>query len=166
MFELLHPYGFNAAQLKDIYRSLEGESGRLFYSGDYVLLRDRDYLLLKKREALADAPHKILHHEIREIDAGFEVPRDPKIACLDADKLKEPLTLRRWQSGDKFIPFGMHGFKKVRDYLRDRKLTLFEKENQYVVCSGDDIVWLVNERTDNRFRVTENTRRVMLLWME
>jgi len=166
LFELLHPYGFNAAQLKDIYRSLEGESGRLFYSGDYVLLRDRDYLLLKKREALADAPHKILHHEVREIDAGFEVPRDPKIACLDADKLKEPLTLRRWQSGDKFIPFGMHGFKKVRDYLRDRKLTLFEKENQYVVCSGDDIVWLVNERTDNRFRVTENTRRVMLLWME
>lgn len=53
-----------------------------------MLLRDRDYLLLKKREALADAPHKILHHEVREIDTGFEVPRDPKIACLDADKLK------------------------------------------------------------------------------
>lgn len=164
LFELLYPYGFNAAQLKDIYRSLEAESGRLFYADDYVLLRDRDYLLLKKREA-ADTPH-ILHQEVREVHAGFKVSRDPKIACLDADKLKEPLTLRRWQSGDKFVPFGMHGFKKVRDYLRDRKLSLFEKENQYVVCSGDDIVWLVNERTDNRFRVTEKTYRVMLLWME
>ncbi len=166
LFELFHPYGFNAAQLKDIYRSLEAESGRLFYSENYVLLRDRDCLLLKKRESLPDVSHKILHHEVREMETGFKVSRDPKIACLDADKLVEPLTLRRWQSGDKFIPFGMNGFKKVRDYLRDRKFTLFEKDNQCVVCSGNDIVWLVNERTDNRFRVTENTRRVMLLWVE
>ena len=115
---------------------------------------------------MPDVSHKILHHEVREMETGFKVSRDPKIACLDADKLVEPLTLRRWQSGDKFIPFGMNGFKKVRDYLRDRKFTLFEKDNQCVVCSGNDIVWLVNERTDNRFRVTENTRRVMLLWVE
>ena len=76
------------------------------------------------------------------------------------------MTLRKWQAGDKFIPFGMRGFKKVRDYLRDRKFSRFDKENQYVVCSGEDIVWLVNERTDNRFRVTENTRKVILLRVE
>lgn len=167
LFELLHPYGFNAIQLKNIYRSLGTESGKLFYSENYVLLRDRDYLFLKRREeSKEDDQSYTLHQEICQIEDGFEVSRNPELACLDADTVKEPLVLRRWQSGDKFVPFGMHSFKKVRDYLRDRKYSLFEKENQYVVCSGENIVWLVNERTDNRFRVTEKTQRVLKLWID
>ncbi|WP_300729965.1 tRNA lysidine(34) synthetase TilS [uncultured Bacteroides sp.] len=165
LFELLHPYGFNASQLKDIYRSLEAESGRLFYSDAYVLLRNRDTLQLKRREELVEHAVPVLHQRIVERDASFVLSKDPKIACLDADKLKGELTLRKWKSGDKFVPFGMKGFKKVRDYLRDRKFSLFEKENQYVVCRGEDIVWLVNERTDNRYRVTDETKRVMMLWV-
>jgi tRNA(Ile)-lysidine synthase len=166
LFELLHPYGFNAVQLKNIYRSLGTESGKLFYSENYVLLRDRDYLFLKRREESKEDQSYTLHQEICQIEDGFEVSRNPELACLDADTVKEPLVLRRWQSGDKFVPFGMHSFKKVRDYLRDRKYSLFEKENQYVVCSGENIVWLVNERTDNRFRVTEKTQRVLKLWID
>ena len=165
LFELLHPYGFNASQLKDIYRSLEAESGRLFYSDAYVLLRNRDTLQLKRREELVEHAVPVLHQRIVERDASFVLSKDPKIACLDADKLKGELTLRKWKSGDKFVPFGMKGFKKVRDYLRDRKFSLFEKENQYAVCRGEDIVWLVNERTDNRYRVTDETKRVMMLWV-
>ena len=166
LFELLHPYGFHAVQLKNIYRSLGTESGKLFYSENYVLLRDRDYLFLKRREESKEDQSYTLHQEICQIEDGFEVSRNPELACLDADTVKEPLVLRRWQSGDKFVPFGMHSFKKVRDYLRDRKYSLFEKENQYVVCSGENIVWLVNERTDNRFRVTEKTQRVLKLWID
>ena len=82
---------------------------------------------------------------------------------MDADTVKEPLVLRRWQSGDKFVPFGMKGKKKVSDYLTDRKFSLFQKENQYVVCSADRIVWLVGERSDDRFRVTEDTKRVLII---
>jgi tRNA(Ile)-lysidine synthase len=63
--------------------------------------------------------------------------------------------------GDKFIPFGMKGFKSVRNYLRDKKFSRFEKERQWVVCDGDRIVWLVNERVDNRFRVMPETRLVI-----
>ena len=162
LFELLHPLGFNSAQLNDIYRSLDGESGRLFYSADYVVLRDRDCLLVRKREETEEVVWT-LQQETVEVNAGFQVPKDVHVACLDASKVKAPLVLRKWQAGDKFVPFGMRGFKKVRDYLRDRKYSLFDKENQYVVCAGDDIVWLVNERTDNRFRVTGQTRRVLML---
>ena len=98
------------------------------------------------------------------VDDDFCVPRDKGIACLDADSLPQgEVTMRVWRSGDRFVPFGMKGFKKVRDYLRDRKQSLFEKESQRVVCVGDEIVWLVGERTDNRFRVTSNTRRVLKL---
>ena len=71
--------------------------------------------------------------------------------------------MRVWSSGDRFIPLGMQNYKKVRDYLRDRKMSLFEKEKQQVVVSGGEIVWLVNERIDQRFRVTGQTRRVLLL---
>ena len=149
LFELLHPYGFNAVQLKNIYRSLGTESGKLFYSENYVLLRDRDYLFLKRREESKEDQSYTLHQEICQIEDGFEVSRNPELACLDADTVKEPLVLRRWQSGDKF-----------------GKYSLFEKENQYVVCSGENIVWLVNERTDNRFRVTEKTQRVLKLWID
>lgn len=167
LFELLHPYGFNAAQLKDIYRSLEAaEAGKLFYAGKYVLLRDRDYLYLKEREEGQNQKVLVLHQDICKVESGFEVPRTSRVAYLDAVKIKEPLVLRRWQPGDRFIPFGMQGFKKVSDYLCDRKFSLFQKENQYVVCSGEDIVWLVNERTDNRFRVTEHTQRVLILCVE
>ena len=57
----------------------------------------------------------------------------------------------------------MKGKKKVSDYLTDRKFSLFQKENQYVVCSAGQIVWLVGERSDDRFRVTEDTKRVLII---
>ena len=57
----------------------------------------------------------------------------------------------------------MKGKKNVSDYLTDRKFSVYQKDNQYVVCSGETIVWLVDERIDNRFRVTEETKRVLLI---
>ncbi len=161
LFELLHPLGFNSAQLGDIYRSLDGESGRLFHAPMYTVLRDRGCLIIKKREEEGFTP--CLYQELMEVEAGFRVPHERETAYVDASRIQTPLVLRKWRPGDKFVPFGMRGFKKVRDYLRDRKYSLFEKENQYVVCAGEDIVWLVNERTDNRFRVTEHTRQVWVL---
>lgn len=83
----------------------------------------------------------------------------------DADKVIRPLIIRKWQKGDKFVPFGMTG-KNVSDYLTDRKLSLFEKENQYVVCSDEKIIWLVGERSDNRFRITNTTKRVMIIRLQ
>lgn len=68
--------------------------------------------------------------------------------------------------GDKFVPFGMTGKKNVSDYLTDRKFSLFEKENQYVVCSDEKIIWLVGERSDNRFRITNTTKRVMIIRLQ
>ena len=166
LFELLRPYGVNASQLHDIFRSMEnGESGRRFYTQEYDLLLDRDVLLIRRHEVKNVTP--VLKQEVLIVDGDFCVPRDKSIACLDADALPDrKLTLRLWHGGDRFVPFGMKGFKKVRDYLRDRKLSLFEKESQWVVCAGEDIVWLVNERTDNRFRVTSDTQRVLMLTVQ
>jgi tRNA(Ile)-lysidine synthase len=82
---------------------------------------------------------------------------------LDADKVTLPLEIRKWKKGDKFIPFGMKGKKNVSDYLTDKKFSLFQKDNQYVACSKGEIIWLVGERTDDRFKITEKTQRALIL---
>ena len=126
---------------------------------------DREYLLLQTRtieDTTGQAPQLCI--ETRHLSDNFVIPKEKDVACLDADKVMKPLIIRKWQKGDKFVPFGMTGKKNISDYLTDRKFSLFEKENQYVVCSSDDkIIWLIGERSDNRFRITNTTKRVMII---
>ena len=162
LHEVLSPKGFNVSQIRDIYRSLSSsQSGKRFFTNEWEVLRDREYLWIQKKDSSPLIPELII--EEIERTPSFVIPRDKHIACLDADKLNHPLTIRKWERGDKFIPLGMNGKKKVSDYLTDKKFSLFQKENQYVVCSGEDIVWLVNERTDHRYRITDSTQRILLI---
>ena len=110
--------------------------------------------------------NSVLYFELRDIDdiQGFGVPEH--IAQVDADKLKYPLTVRRWQEGDWFIPYGMSGRKKVSDYLIDHKVPLPEKARQFVLLSGDEIVWLVGRRIDDRYRLTAETENVLRITKE
>lgn len=166
LFEILHPMGFNTAQIGDVYRSLYGQSGKRFVSEKWRVIRDRDSLLVEgNAESVPFAPPFRLEKEEREYTPDVELPRDKRVACFDADKLNEPLTLRLWRTGDTFVPFGMKGRKKVSDYLTDRKFSLSQKERQWVLCCGERIAWLIGERTDNRFRVDEQTRRVVFYRM-
>jgi tRNA(Ile)-lysidine synthase len=80
---------------------------------------------------------------------------------VDASKLVFPLQLRRWREGDIFYPFGMKQQKKVSDFFINNKLSLIEKEQSWLIVSGDDIVWIVGQRMDNRFRVTDKTTEVV-----
>ena len=162
LHEILFPKGFNGSQIQDIYRTLSSsQSGKRFFSAEWEVLRDREYIWIKKKTPTQSIP-EIMMEEI-ERTPSFVIPRDKHIACLDADKINRPLTIRKWERGDKFVPLGMNGKKNVSDYLTDKKYSLFQKENQYVVCCGEDIVWLVNERTDHRYRITDNTQRIMLI---
>ena len=167
LFELLHPYGFNSSQIKDIYQSLFGQSGRRFHSSQWEVLRDRDSLILHSfnGEEINHIP-PTLTYETVDITPDFIIPRDKHIACLDADKVTLPLIVRKWQAGDKFTPLGMKGKKNVSDYLTDRKFTLFQKEHQYVACQGDKIVWLIGERIDNAYRIDTDSKRALIVRQE
>ena len=160
LFEILHPLGFNAAQVGDIYRSLDGQPGKFFLASGWRVIKDRESLLL---EPVTEGLPPSLDMEEREYTPDFVIPRTSDIACLDADRLSLPLALRRWEHGDVFVPFGMTGKKKVSDYLIDRKFSLSQKERLWVLCSGNDIIWLVGERLDNRFRITSSTRRILIV---
>ncbi|WP_321517941.1 tRNA lysidine(34) synthetase TilS [uncultured Bacteroides sp.] len=165
LFEILYPLGFNSAQADDIFLSLERQSGRKFLSSSWMVVRDRTHLLIKdlSLQAAETEDKPVIEEERLPYSLDFVIPRDKKTACFDADKLEYPLTLRKWQAGDKFVPFGMKGKKNVSDYLTDAKFSILEKENMYVLCSGEQIVWLVGERTDNRFRIDKDTKNVLIL---
>jgi tRNA(Ile)-lysidine synthase len=105
--------------------------------------------------------NSVLYYEHTDIDNVSDYNAPAEIAYLDEQKLVYPLTLRRWQEGDSFIPFGMMGRKKVSDLLTDRKMSVVEKSRQFVLLSGDDIVWVVGRRLDDRFAVTKRTERVL-----
>mgnify|MGYP002513954079 CR=1 FL=1 len=92
---------------------------------------------------------------------GLQEALPEQVAFLDEQKLRYPLTLRRWREGDSFIPFGMAGRKKVGDYLTDQKVPIVERNRQFVLVSGEDIVWIVGRRTDERFRVGAKTENIL-----
>ncbi len=162
LHEWLHPYGFTSAQERDILRNIDGPSGAVYESPTHRLLRDRQGLVLSAKND--DAGECALSYQLVETgDAKAFLrtqPLDDLHAYLDADKLTLPLQMRHPQQGDRFCPFGMKGSRLISDFLTDLKLNRFEKERQWLLVSGNDIVWVVGHRSDNRYRVTEDTRRI------
>ena len=181
VYELLSSqYVFKGDVCDALCRALsEAATGRRFYAREYVATVDRGRILVE-RIAPGDAcevtveqgtqrsycGNMVLYFEACDIDdiRAYDVPE--QVALLDADLLRYPLRLRRCREGDTFIPFGMEGRKKVSDYLIDRKVSLPEKQRQFVLLSGDEIVWLVGRRIDDRYRLTDRTENVLRITKE
>lgn len=160
LHEVLSPLGFNTTQISDLFHALNGQSGKKFLAADYQVIKDREWLLIDKRNTPQEP---LLDYQTMELSPDFQIPKDKDTVCFDADLLTAPLTLRLCQTGDSFVPFGMKGRKKVSDYLTDRKFSIFQKERQWALCCGKDIIWLVGERPDNRFRIDKHTRKILLV---
>lgn len=160
LYELLRDKSFNQHQLADILKATEGQSGKQFFSEKWMVLKDRDWLIIN--ELKEQQPPQLSYQEMIR-DSHFHWTTDKHIAYLDADKIKDELYLRKWQEGDWFVPLGMKGKKLVSDYLTDRKFSRIEKEQQYVLCHQNDIVWLVGERIDQRYCITDSTKRVIIV---
>lgn len=157
IYEWLKDKGFTSTQQKEIAESLESTSGKIWESRSHRLLKDRDKLIIqeknKQQEDLQIAQEQVI--EISETG--------PHLAYFDKDKLTAPITFRTPKEGDWFIPFGMKGKKLISDYLTDIKATRFEKENQILALCGEDIIWVVGHRSDNRYRVDKNTKQIIRL---
>ena len=157
LHEWLHPCGFNASQLSDIQHHISGQAGKIWESPTHRLLRDRGHLLLIVKQEDTDEP-------VIEMNETSEIgPTGAEFAYVDADLITAPLVIRKVQNGDWFVPFGMKGRKLLSDFLTNQKLSRFQKERQWVLCHGKDIVWVIGLRSDNRFRVTPQTKRIIQL---
>ncbi len=162
LFEILYPLGFSPEQVRSIFRALPGQPGRQFAgSRGWRAIKDREMLLLVKTDTHKEiAPFRLVTQTILRTP-DFVIPREKQIACIDADKIHAPLEIRKWQPGDKFVPLGMKGKKLLSDFLTDLKYSLPRKEQQWLVCCDNQIVWVIGERIDDRFRIDEKTERVM-----
>ena len=174
LYELLKEYGFSRWVSAEVFDALRKESGKVFYSKTHRLLKDRAYLWIvplereaEKTSFLLDPSREIYREPVgltfRElpITPDFQIEKNRRFAYFDADKLRLPLTLRKWREGDWFVPFGMKGRQKLSDYFSDHKFSRIEKEKAWLLCSGDAIIWLIGERADNRFRIDSGTKRVL-----
>jgi tRNA(Ile)-lysidine synthase len=176
LFEIISPYGFNPKQAEKIWISLDSESGKMFYSKNYSLNKDREFIFITKIEAL-DKQRKFYIDEATEyISEPFElsieeiawknsntISHDTNVLFADAQTIEFPLIIRRWQAGDFFQPFGMKGFKKLSDFFIDQKISKTEKENIWVVESANRIIWVVDHRLDDRVKINFNTKNVLKL---
>jgi len=172
LFEFLKPYGFHSRDVINIIDSLDAISGKLFYSEEYQILRDREYLVLSKKVDKESGEYEFSDNESIQVgekrfesrsferSSDFKFSTNPQIACFDAAKLSFPLKLRKWQEGDIFHPIGMKGRKKVSDYFIDNKFSLTDKENAWLLISGDDIIWLAGHRMDDRYKITKKTESI------
>lgn len=165
---LRHKGNFDWEALKKLDTTINGQN---FSNETHDLTHNRGILILRKASKNQDHAFEIntetrhlefpLRWESGHISAeAVEIKKEPHRAYLDAALLKFPLTLRKWREGDRFVPLGMKGFKKLSDFFTDQKFSAFDKERQWLLCSGTDIVWVVGHRIDERYKLSESTKTV------
>jgi tRNA(Ile)-lysidine synthase len=142
-------------------------------SPKYEAIKDRDYIIVRKTVPKTNTKITIqsvendeitycnLHFEIFDKPNNFQVENNQQIALLDADIVEFPLVVRNFEKADFFYPLGMNQKKLLSDFFIDLKLNLFEKEDIQVLISGEDIIWIIDKRIDNRFKITNETKRIL-----
>lgn len=164
LYELLSDFGFT--EWNDVVNLLDAQTGKQLFSKTHRLLKNRDELLLTQIEVIEGEEIIVPQEGIKTpIQLKIEVVKEIEevannIIYVSSEILQFPMTLRRWKEGDAFYPFGMKGKKKLSKYFKDEKLSVYDKEKVWVLCSGEQIVWIVNYRMDNRFRVSEDTETI------
>jgi tRNA(Ile)-lysidine synthase len=174
MHEIFSCFGFAAHQIPELKKLFDAPTGKYITSDQYRVLKNRNWLLVEPVIVLeqiirivdqADS-QLVLNNcvlKFQKVAAGHEIKNDNQQALLNLNKLKFPLIVRKWKAGDYFYPLGMKKKKKVSRFMTDLKLSLSEKEQQWVVESDKKIIWVVGRRIDERFKVEENTPNRLLV---
>lgn len=169
LFALFQEYGFSEFEnLRDL---LDAMSGKYIESKTHRLLKDREYLWLSPLELdRNDIDNFAISKEDKKIDTPISLTfldvverneNTPTIIYVDKNALKYPLQVRKWKKGDYFYPLGLSGKKKVSKFFKDEKVPVALKDKQWLLCSGDDIVWIIGKRADERFKVSADTTTIL-----
>lgn len=173
LYQWLKDFGFLA--WNDIYNLVTAQSGKTVFSQDFILLKDRHFLILypksenevhqefyiDKSDIKVNIPLKLSFCNVDDISVT-----DSNSIFVDENKLQFPLLLRKWKDGDYFYPFGMTGKKKLSKYFKDEKLSLLDKSNIWILLSDNKIVWIINKRMDDQFKVDSNTTTILKITIQ
>jgi tRNA(Ile)-lysidine synthase len=175
LYELFKPFSVNNAQLNDLIKVINGRTGGCINTSSYRIIKNRKELIISSRSfeketyytindlsGFSDIPG-IVSAISFERSNNFVIPSDSSVAGLDSEKISFPLIIRGWEEGDRFYPLGMNRKKKLSDYFTDNKYSRIDKEKIRILESGGRIVWLIGDRIDNRFRITDSTKKVFLI---
>lgn len=168
LYQWLKKYDFKA--WNDIAHLVEAQSGKQIFSATHVLLKNRNELIVaKKEEEVATKSFRIT-----SVESSVNFPlklslcnqcnvntSDKNTIFVDINLLQFPLLIRKWHEGDSFYPFGMRGKKKLSKYFKDEKLSLLEKKEIWVLESNAEIVWIIGHRADNRFIPNNETKNIL-----
>ncbi len=166
-FLLFQEYGFMNSE--EIEKLLGSTSGKALRSDTHRLIKDRTTLILvalkpEERQCFfleegqdrLDDPIQLWLEEVSTVGTFSK-----NILYVDKEKLNYPLKLRKWEIGDYFYPLGMEGRKKLSKFFKDEKFDAIAKEEQWLLCSGNEVVWVIGKRPDERFKVTKDTQEIL-----
>jgi tRNA(Ile)-lysidine synthase len=140
---------FTSENLTDVIEKLDTEQS-LELTKKYQLFDNRRIVLDKLNIARVKKGYFIGHNE----------------ALLDSDKIVMPITVGYRQPGDKFIPLGMTGMKKLKDFFIDEKINKFDRDKIFVFRDSEKIIWIGGKRVDDRVKIDDDTQNALLLRIE
>ncbi len=175
VYEIIKEYGFTSHQTGEAIKILNSDSGKYISSATHKIIKNRSWIIIAPHNTLK-ASNILINKDDKEIEfeegilkietvqrANHKITADKNIALTDADSITFPLLLRKWKQGDYFYPLGMKkksgalAKKKLSKFFIDQKIPIQEKEKIWVLESNKKIVWILNNRIDDRFKVTDRT---------
>lgn len=173
LYHLIENFGFHYSICDQVINP-NIQSGKAFYSDEFILLVDRKYFFISKRSTRSNHGFQLIsgygkiemgNQELHlfECDCGKPKKSLSNEIIIDLDKINFPLIWRFWQPGDAFIPLGMRSHKKISDLLIDEKYSILQKDQVTVLVSGDKIVWVVGVRLSEEFKITPDSSRAVCI---
>lgn len=175
IFELFRSFGVSGTNVKDLIKIIGGRTGGQLFTHTHRLVKNRKEIIVSALSEYGNEAYiagsvselklvpGIVSVRISSVTKSFRIPSRPESACLDLNAISFPLIIRKWHPGDFFYPFGMEQKKKLSDYFTDRKYSRIDKEKAYILESDGKIAWILGERIDNRFRISVDTKKALLI---
>lgn len=181
LFELIREFGFSISQVDEILNGLHSQSGLQFYSRTHRIVKDRSQLLIfcispsretgnlrieKDTSSVLLTNGKMMQVKLYANQPSFVPSKSKDTACLDAELIQWPLSIRHWKEGERFKPFGMKGTRLVSDYFSDQKFSLIEKEQTLLLVDAKDtILWIIGHRVAH-YPIKPSTKNILILSIE
>lgn len=168
LYQWLEPFGFS--DWNSINDLVIAQSGKQVFSETHVLLKDRNELILFPKQNEIEPVNFLISKDQKEVKFPLKMAfcnvddisvQTTNTIFVDEDKLQFPLVIRKWQEGDWFYPSGMIGRKKLSKFFKDEKFSLLDKSSTWLLCSENQIVWVIGKRLDEQFKVTESTTKIL-----